>query len=112
MGIWAEALATLPYVLFLAVIPYLATRRSKQWWVRTVLTLAAAWILMVAMSMPAMLLGSWLGGSKGDTYFVVGHWVGTWLYLGGAGVAVLALLSTVVGGLARVVFRSPSSLTR
>jgi hypothetical protein len=96
-------LSLLPFGLFLVAIPYLATTPTHDWWLSTAMTVGAAWLVMVVLSVPAMFFGSWIGSTGGDTYFIVAHW-----FLGAClGVAALALLSFLLGSLARYVVRSP-----
>lgn len=45
--------SVIPYVLFVAAIPYLAMSVTDRWWMSTVATLATAWVLMVILSVPA-----------------------------------------------------------
>lgn len=99
----------IPYALFVAAIPYLAMAVTDRWWMSTVATLAAAWILMIVLWVPAGLMATWASASGPETYFVVGGGWSNWLLFSGAGVAALALLTTVIGGLTRLAFRSSAA---
>ena len=98
-------LSLVPFGLFVAAIPYLATNRTHDWWLSTAMTVGAAWLIMVVLSVPAMFFGGWIGSAGGETYFIVAHW-----FLGAClGVVALAILSFLLGTLARYMVRSPAA---
>jgi hypothetical protein len=101
----AAVVSALPYFLFVLAVPYLATTRRQQWWLSTFTTLGLAWLIMLVASVPALLVATWLVASGGDRYFVVGHTRDFILI----GAPVLAVLSLVLGGIARLFIRSPAA---
>jgi hypothetical protein len=105
----AAAASALSYLVLIFAVPYLAITRHEQWWLSTSATLAVAWLIMLLASFPAVFLVTWLSASRGDTYFLVGH-TSDYLLIGGpAGAAALALLSFVLGGMARLAIRAPAA---
>jgi hypothetical protein len=97
------------YALFLPAIPYLALTSTTRWWTSAVATLESAWILMIVLWIPAGFIGAWVSAAGSDTYYVVGGGLGRWLLFSGAGLVIVAVLTTVIGGLARLAFRSPAA---
>ena len=105
----AARMSALPYLLFVLAVPYLAITSRRQWWLSTSTTLALAWVVMLAASFPAFVIAGWIAASKGDTYFVVGHSLDYLLIAAPVGTAILVLLSFLLGGLARLLTRSPAA---
>jgi hypothetical protein len=101
----AAVVSALPYLLFVLAVPYLATTSRQQWWLSTFTTLGLAWLIMLVASVPALFVATWLVASRGDTYFVVGH-TRDYILIGAP---VLAVLSLVLGGIARLFIRSPAA---
>jgi hypothetical protein len=109
-GSFGSTLSVLTYGLFPAAIPYLATTQRQQWWLSTATTLAVAWLLTFLLTVPAEFLGTSVVASGDiDTYFVVAHRQHSFLLIAAAGVAALAILSWLVGSIARYVVRSPAA---
>jgi hypothetical protein len=101
----AAVVSALPYLLFVLAVPYLATTRRQQWWLSTFTTLGLAWLIMLVASVPALFVATWLVASEGDTYFVVAH-TRDYILIGAP---VLAVLSLVLGGIARLFIHSPAA---
>jgi hypothetical protein len=105
----AASVSALPYLLLVLSVPYLATSRHQRWWLSTWTTLGMAWLILLLASFPALFVASWLVAAEGDTYFVVMH-TRDYLLIGApAGAAVLGALSFILGGIARLVARSPAA---
>jgi hypothetical protein len=106
----ASSFSVLAYLLLVLSVPYLAIARQHQWWLSTATTVCLAWLIMVVIELPAVFVATWMVASRSEASFVVGEMSGWWLLIvAPAGVPVLAVLSFLLGGVVRLLTRSPAA---